>query len=714
MVELRNRLKKISFLCAWILMSLLMAGEGLDVYGVTSQTQYEPWLQVTFVQEESSGWVVSAHRKPSIREWAKKRTEKNGISASWRVTSESTNGILELGDAYTNGRIRLGGSFEKILVTGENLRISLAPDTVIQVLEVDKQVESLDLDIDETANIQQIIGVEERAEEAKFLVNPDPSRKRKTNTHVNLEKPEKEEPEKEEPEEELEKEEPEEEDLIGEEDQEETENQEKPSSSPYGITVTESVYGKALLGSSDLGFWEVEAGEQVAIKAVSQSDTHRFKGWTRDDYPQKLMEENPYIFEMPKANILLGMVFVEEQVPEDPSVESPVPFDAGTGFKEDPYEISRVEQLIFLTEGIYSLEEFVKGADGPWNPHLLEAHYRLTEDLDLSSITEEQGWKPIGSSEPGSGNASQAFNGHFDGNGKTIRNLYIQRPRESGLGLFGEIGSSGVVENLRLLDPYVVGWSEVASLAAYNNGMIRDVQVVAREEPYSPIEPKGSKKPLVIVKKNRDAAPAGLLVAENGPEGILLRCGVEGVLRTKRDRQGLLAGVSSGVIDQCYAKGYLDSFRGHGIGGLVGILRAGSEQPDALVRDSYAIVQIGFEPWVGGGLLGLQTGNRENSHEKGTVVQNAYAVGRKKEGFNLNYGGLIGFGLEFETRNAYYDEDVFHHKSHNHSGTRKSTEALKSSDFPLGWSRSIWCFDSDLNDGYPVLQWQKEASYRYH
>ena len=65
----------------------------------------------------------------------------------------------------------------------------------------------------------------------------------------------------------------------------------------------------------------------------------------------------------------------------------------------------------------------------------------LKNDIDL----EDRSWTPIGTS---GGTTSQSFRGVFDGNGKTIRGLYVNTQRNA-LGLFGEV-RKGVVKDFTI------------------------------------------------------------------------------------------------------------------------------------------------------------------------------------------------------------------------------------------------------------------------
>ena len=120
-------------------------------------------------------------------------------------------------------------------------------------------------------------------------------------------------------------------------------------------------------------------------------------------------------------------------------------FSGGSGTVEDPYLINDEWDLYDIRSN-------------------LSAHYKLVNSLDLTEwikdVDPTNGWEPIGSS-------SQPFTGSFDGNGNTIRGLFINRPTTSYIGLFGYV--NGTIKDLTLYKPQVVGDQYVAALSGYGD-----------------------------------------------------------------------------------------------------------------------------------------------------------------------------------------------------------------------------------------------------
>jgi hypothetical protein len=105
----------------------------------------------------------------------------------------------------------------------------------------------------------------------------------------------------------------------------------------------------------------------------------------------------------------------------------------------------------------------------------LAGRYRLMNDLDstvvgytrLASETANQrkGWQPIGAS-------GNPFTGSFDGQGYQIRDLFVDRPDENEIGLFGFVDVGGVVKNVELVNAAVAGKQYVGGLVGNNSGTV--------------------------------------------------------------------------------------------------------------------------------------------------------------------------------------------------------------------------------------------------
>lgn len=111
----------------------------------------------------------------------------------------------------------------------------------------------------------------------------------------------------------------------------------------------------------------------------------------------------------------------------------------GLGSEADPYQITSIEQLQEMNEE-------------------LDAHYVLMNDIDASETenwNEEAGFDPIGNYTKRI--PKDGFTGYLDGQDYAISNLYIDRPNEDCVGLFGCIADGSYVHNVSVEDADVTG-----------------------------------------------------------------------------------------------------------------------------------------------------------------------------------------------------------------------------------------------------------------
>jgi hypothetical protein len=90
------------------------------------------------------------------------------------------------------------------------------------------------------------------------------------------------------------------------------------------------------------------------------------------------------------------------------------------------------------------------------------------EELASPRANQGKGWQPIGTW------SLSAFTGSFDGQGHEIRDLFINRPNESPIGLFGFTGEGGVIKDIGLVNVTVTGYYYVGGLVGCNNGIVAD------------------------------------------------------------------------------------------------------------------------------------------------------------------------------------------------------------------------------------------------
>ena len=174
----------------------------------------------------------------------------------------------------------------------------------------------------------------------------------------------------------------------------------------------------------------------------------------------------------------------------------------------------------------------------------LSGCYRLEADIDASPTKtwdSGKGFRPIGDED-------HRFTGILDGNGHTIRGLYINRPRETHVGLIGYLASEHAeVRNLSLVNASVSGGKYVGGLVGMNNGgAVTECQASG--------------------KISGESTVGGLVGC---CMGTVTQCRASGKV-SGSDRVGGLVGANTeGSVTACYASGKV-SGKEYDIGGLVG------------------------------------------------------------------------------------------------------------------------------------------------
>ena len=203
--------------------------------------------------------------------------------------------------------------------------------------------------------------------------------------------------------------------------------------------------------------------------------------------------------------------------------------------------------------------------------------YELEADLDFDTNGDGSvdagdlywrgsGWQPIG-------RVGFPYYATFEGNGRTIRNLFS---REYGGGLFG--GNRGVIRRVGLIDVDVSGTSFVGGLVANNLGEVHASYVTGRVS--------GERRVGGLVGQSYGTPPGHSFVGTITASYSTARV-------TGTDEQvGGLVGVNGGTISASYATGRVSA--GNEIGGLIGCHYDGS------VVASYATGIVSGGDGVGG------------------------------------------------------------------------------------------------------------------
>ena len=326
-----------------------------------------------------------------------------------------------------------------------------------------------------------------------------------------------------------------------------------------------------------------------------------------------------------------------------------------TAPEETAYEeIYTKEQLLALANSDSPAEDWAK-------------NYRLMADIDLSGVD----FAPIGSEEI-------PFTGRFDGNGRTLSNLTIERGAASrNLGLLGCIKGAEIV-NLTLENAQVTGGSRIGTLvgAALADAAGGKANLIGNCHATGTVTATGT-----AVIKQTDAG--GLVGVNDGDmdsqSGQSIYSAIDGCSarvtviadtgsadETESGHVGGFVGWNKGMITDCFAEGNVDGGNttggfagsnygsiydshatgavtaGYTAGGFVGSSGIGSELKNCYATGSV----IAVSPHSGayfGGFAGSITGKAENCISTGTLTP----------GWSYN-GGFAGY---FEGTLASFNED---------------------------------------------------------
>ncbi len=283
----------------------------------------------------------------------------------------------------------------------------------------------------------------------------------------------------------------------------------------------------------------------------------------------------------------------------------------------------------------------------------LYGNYILMNDLDEDTygydelVYTENGWQPIGA------DVEDSFTGTFDGNGHSIKGLYIDRADEDSVGLFGISDEGGEIKNIGVIDGNVTGDNRVGMLVGLNRfgGTVVSNSYVAGEV--------------------------------NGEE-----------------RTGALVGINFGTVENSYAEGEVGG--NYYVGGLVGSNR----DSGTIVSNSYSTGGVHSDGFGNmGGLVGANVGGAE--------IEKCYSVGEVTGG-DLRVGGLIGWNEDDTVEDSFWNIDTSGQDSSEGGTGLTEDEMLLDQDT---FTDANWDFvdhwDMIEEDSYPFFQWQEEDTYPY-
>ena len=297
-------------------------------------------------------------------------------------------------------------------------------------------------------------------------------------------------------------------------------------------------------------------------------------------------------------------------------------FCGGDGTATNPYQICTAENLADLAAMVNS------------GGNTSGVYYKVMNDIDLSDYTAGEGWVPIGNET-----VNCRFQGNFEGNGKVINNLIVNR-REENQGLFGYT-EGATIKNLTIENCNVNGDNYVGGVVGLVlGGVITNCHVsgiVTGAHELGGIVGYGYGLPIT------NSSSACTVIGDSkvgGLGGSLLHSAIANSHATgdasgNFDIGGLAGSLVHTPLTNCYATG--DLFGGENVGGVAGISSAASN------TNCYATGNINGETHVGG-LMGTSnsTSSIENCYATGDVIATGDDV-----------GGLVGFNSSATIENSY-------------------------------------------------------------
>ena len=393
------------------------------------------------------------------------------------------------------------------------------------------------------------------------------------------------------------------------------------------------------------------------------------RNWTEFKHYNNMKQVSKILASLVIIGLSLGNVFAQTHPP----------LGGGSGIASDPYLISTPAHLAELADYVNA------------NNSTAAVHYKVMNDLDLSGY---DNWTPIGT---GYAWDEDMFKGNFNGNGKRVQNLTVNRPTEEGAGLFGFVRGA-VIENLGVEKCNVKGEANAGGLAGY----------VEANTTIANCYTTGS----VSVKAEGGLQGGGLvgMSVESVITGCFSTCDVNGgyVLG------GLVGDNSTGVIKNCYATGNVvtETESGGYYGGLAGANTSGT------IEHCYATGNVTGRVNTGGLVGGHHhaSGNIRNcvaantsiaqSSTNTTDINRVVGGGAASETFKNNYAN-DAMTVQANGVNVNIDPNI-----NGADGANVTITTLQSADFYTNtahWSETwdftnIWYICN--GNGLPFLRWQ--------
>jgi hypothetical protein len=377
---------------------------------------------------------------------------------------------------------------------------------------------------------------------------------------------------------------------------------------------------------------------------------------------------------------------------------------SGSGTSGDPYIIASLSGLAWMSV----------------TPAVWDSYFKLTADIDATPTQTwngGQGFVPIG-------NFGNLFSGDFNGENHRIDGLFINRPDDDGVGLFGYVYQTQI-DSLVLTNVNITGKSSIGGIVGNATSGLNNFSdfenchvtgVINGYVNIGGILGYGKKIDLINCSVNAN------ITAENDYVGGLLGstvtsssnldmqdCYFNGQVSGNRYIGGLCGNLyasSSGfyTIQRSYALGSI--YGDNSVGGIAGRIYLGSNS-SITIRNCYTTAAVATSSRYGGGFTGYLYG--------AVTITKSYSAGFVS-GAASNIGGFAGYQSNNPDVSYCFWDSVASGQLTSVVATAKSTEQMHDvNTFTTELGANSWDFtfetgDWAITDGYPFLQWQKPAT----
>lgn len=275
----------------------------------------------------------------------------------------------------------------------------------------------------------------------------------------------------------------------------------------------------------------------------------------------------------------------------------------GQGTKENPYKIASADDFVKLATRVNAGEKFTGN------------YFIQTADVDFSTL--KGTYYPIGNSK------TNLFDGDFNGNGKSISKLVINRGSNQYTGLFGNVGANGYLHDVNITGSRITASGKYNGLlVGYCLGKINNVKT------------NGYLKS--TTENNGGVAGYSCAIRNSSFVGQLIGMAYTG---------GITGELHWDTVANCHVSAAISSSIpntiGHAVGGVVGSAIGASSSGKAFVSDCYFLGSLADNTGYAhtGGIIG-SLGNNASACRNMAVGVMTTSVTKSSIGSG---GGIVGY-----------------------------------------------------------------------